>query len=175
VSLSLNGLPFSPALPIENRPSTKLNNKLESQQSSIYTLLGSHPRSTVYSVKGFLYRVQEYLSSRLNEVNPPPPPPLGSLGGATLACGEGGGRTQVRQLDRHSDTQYSKPFMIYCIASTRDGLLLVRFAEGASLSIQEIKRRQKTHKKAGVQCALIYCIYTSVKKKRVIVPLCRAP
>ncbi len=46
----------------------------------------------------------DYTESQSSELGPPP---LGSWGGDTLACGEGGGR-QFRRLDRSSGTLYRK-------------------------------------------------------------------
>jgi hypothetical protein len=73
-------------------------------------------------VKELLYSIQSTrVSIQSSKLGPPTPSheskggsPLGpKWGGATLACGEGGGGTQFRRLDRHSGTLYSNPFTVY--------------------------------------------------------------
>ncbi len=56
-------------------------------------------------------------SSELGSPTPSPAiegvsPPIRSLGGATFACGGGGGGTQFRRLDKHSITLNSNPFTV---------------------------------------------------------------
>jgi hypothetical protein len=82
------------------------------------------------TVKRLRNRVPECLPRRLNWVPPSPAsecglPPSWVLGGATLACGGGGGETQFRRLDRHPGTLYSN--LLYSV-HVANSFLTFRFS-----------------------------------------------
>ncbi len=72
------------------------------------------PLYAITKEKGLVYRVPECLSLRLNWLPLPPFPasecvsaPTYILGGDTLACSGGGGRSQFRRPSRNSGTLYT--------------------------------------------------------------------